>query len=376
MAHQFIDEAYRIGIDDIEHSRDGKFSKKIVVANYQRLHYFDPKDFECLVLDESSILKNFKGKYKGLITSFVKELKYRFLSTATPSPNDFIELGTSAEALGHMGYMDMLSKFFKNNQNTSDSNNTKNLGNKYYLNPHAKDDFFRWVNQWSIMAKKPSDLGQFDDERYKLPDLIINDHVINNTGCVDAYGQTTLLPPVAKGSKELRFEEKQTVTERCEKAVECSLGKTSVYWCNLNNEGDLLDELDSGAIQVKGSQSIEEKEDILVSFSKGEIDRLITKAKITSFGLNWQHCNHTTVFPTHSYESFYQLVRRFYRFGQQKSVTVDRISSNGMQRVLQSLDTKQKQSEELYTELVSKVNSSYTEKITPFANQVIKPSFI
>ena len=115
VAFQFILEAEKLGIDDIEYSKDGKFTKKIIICNYERLHYFDSKDFECVILDESSILKNFDGKIKQEVTSFVKKIPYRFLSTATPSPNDFIELGTSSEALGYMGYMDMLGKFYKEN---------------------------------------------------------------------------------------------------------------------------------------------------------------------------------------------------------------------------------------------------------------------
>ena len=165
VSFQFIKEAMDRNItDDIEISKNGKHTKKIVICNYERLHYFNERDFECVILDESSILKNFDGKIKSSITSFIKKVPYRFLSTATPSPNDFIELGTSSEALGYMGYMDMLGKFFKNNQNSSDSN-ARNIGEKYYLKPHAEKDFFAWVNQWAIMAKMPSDLG-FSDEKY------------------------------------------------------------------------------------------------------------------------------------------------------------------------------------------------------------------
>ena len=161
VAFQFLLEAEKMGIDDIEYSKDGKFTKKMVICNYERLHYFDSNDFVGVVLDESSILKNFKGKIKQDITAFVRKLPYRFLSTATPSPNDFIELGTSSEALGYMGYMDMLGKFFKNNQNSSDSRG-RNIGDKFYLKPHAEKDFFAWVNQWSLMVKMPSDIGFFE----------------------------------------------------------------------------------------------------------------------------------------------------------------------------------------------------------------------
>jgi len=150
VAFQFIQEAEKIGIDDIEYSKDGNHTKKIVVCNYERLHLLDANDFDGMILDESSIMKNFKGKIKSQINAFIRKIKYRQLATATPSPNDFIELGTSSEALGYMGYMDMLTKFFKNNQNSTDSRN-RNIGEKFYLKPHAQDDFFAWVNQWAIL---------------------------------------------------------------------------------------------------------------------------------------------------------------------------------------------------------------------------------
>ena len=176
VAFQFILEAEKMGIDNIEYSKDGSHTKKIVICNYERLHYFNSLDFVGVVLDESSILKNFDGKIKNQITSFVKKLPYRFLSTATPSPNDFIELGTSSEALGYLGYTDMLGKFFKNNNNSIDP---KHAGEKWYLKPHAENDFFTWVNQWALMIKMPSDLG-FSDDKYILPKLNVNTHVVKN----------------------------------------------------------------------------------------------------------------------------------------------------------------------------------------------------
>lgn len=195
VAFQFLLEAEKMGIDDIEYSKDGHFTKKIVICNYERLHYFNESDFVGVILDESSILKNFDGKIKSQVTSFVKKIPYRFLSTATPSPNDFIELGTSSEALGYMGYIDMLTKFFKNNQNSVDSNN-RNIGEKFYLKPHAENNFFAWVNQWSIMCKMPSDLG-FSNDRYILPELIVNKHIVENQSLIDINGQIQMFTPIA-----------------------------------------------------------------------------------------------------------------------------------------------------------------------------------
>lgn len=372
---QFVKEAHQLNItDDIEQTKDGKYTKKIVVCNYERLQYLDPNDFECVILDESSILKNFDGKIKAQITAFIKRVKYRFLSTATPSPNDFIELGTSSEALGYMGYMDMLTKFFKNNQNSVDSNN-RNIGEKYYLKPHAERDFFAWVNQWSIMVKKPSDLG-FSDDRYKLPELIINKHIVKNQSLIDVEGQIQMFTPIAKSMTEVRHEQKQTIQKRCEKSIELTGDKTSVYWVNFNEESALLNELDSDAVEIRGSMSVSKKEDILINFAEGNIKRIITKAKMTGMGLNWQHCNHSTFFPTWSYEQYYQAIRRFWRFGQKNDVTIDVVISDGQKRVIEALEQKTEKAKQLYENLVKNVNREFINHKKQFNQTVEKPKFL
>lgn len=371
---QFIDEATKLGIDDIEQTIKGEHSKKIVVCNYERLHYLDSNDFVGVILDESSILKNFDGKIKSQVTAFVKKIPYRFLSTATPAPNDFIELGTSSEALGYMGYMDMLGKFFKNNQNSVDSNN-RNIGEKFYLKPHAEKDFFAWINQWAIMVKMPSDIG-FSNDRYILPELITNKHIVENQSLISVDGQIEMFNIVAKNFSEIRHEEKQTIKERSEKAVELAVGKTSVYWVNRNEESALINELDSDAVEIRGSMSIDKKEDILINFAKGNIDRIITKAKMTGMGLNWQQCNHSVFFPTWSYEQYYQAIRRFWRFGQKKDVTIDVVISDGQTRVIEALEQKTQKAIELHKNLTQAVNTSYSETKKEFNKEVIKPTFL
>lgn len=373
VAFQFILEAEKLCIDDIEYSKDGKHTKKIVICNYERLHYFDSNDFVGVILDESSILKNFDGKIKNQVTAFVKKISYRFLSTATPSPNDFIELGTSSEALGYMGYMDMLTKFFKTNQNSVDSNN-RNIGEKFYLKPHAEKDFFAWVNQWSIMVKMPSDLG-FSNERYNLPKLIVNKHIVENDNLISIDSQLQLFNIVAKNFQEIRHEQKQTEEKRCIKAVELAQNKTSVYWCNTNQESSYLKNMDKDAVEIIGSQSIDKKEEILLAFANGEIKRLITKAKMTSMGLNWQHCNHTVFFPTWSYEQYYQAIRRFWRFGQKNDVTCNMVISDGQTRVIETLQQKTKKAIELYENLTKAVNSSFVHNVKEFDKEIIKPKF-
>jgi len=374
VAFQFIKEADKLGIDDIEYSKEGKFTKKIVICNYERLHYFKPEDFKGVILDESSILKNFNGKIKNEITAFVKKISYRFLSTATPAPNDFIELGTSSEALGYMGYMDMLGKFFKNNQNSVDSSN-RNIGEKFYLKPHAERDFFAWVNQWSIMCKMPSDLG-FSNERYILPELKTKKHSVTNDSLFEIDGQIQLFTTIAKTMTEVRFEQKMTENKRCEKAVELAGNQTSVYWCNTNKESEILRGLDKNAVEIIGSQTIERKEEILKAFADGEIKRLITKAKITGMGLNWQHCSHSVFFPTWSYEQYYQAIRRFWRFGQLNPVTIDLVISEGQTRVMQAIEEKTQKAQELYNNLILNINKSFTDFNREFNQEIQRPTFI
>lgn len=374
VAFQFVNEAEEIGVEGVEHYKSGVHKDKIVICNYERLHLLDPSDFECVILDESSILKNFAGKTRDEIVAFIKKVPYRFLATATPSPNDFIELGNSSEALGYMGYMDMLGKFFKSSQGSVDSNN-RNIGEKFYLKPHAETDFFAWVNQWSIMVKKPSDLG-FSDKGYELPQLHVNKHIVKNDATWSDGDQMNLFSMPAQRLTEVRQEQKLTVRERCEKAVSLASGKTSVYWCNLNEESDLLSKLDSEAVEIVGDMSIDKKEEILVAFSKGEIKRLITKAKMTSMGLNWQHCCHTVFFPTYSYEQYYQAIRRFWRFGQKNEVVCDMVISEGQDRVMEALEQKTQKAIELYGNLVAATNRDFGFSSKEFNQSIQLPRFM
>jgi hypothetical protein len=374
VAFQFIKEANKLGIDDIEYSKDGKFTKNIVICNYERLHYFNSTDFVGVICDESSILKNFNGKIKTELTAFMRKIPYRYISSATPSPNDFTELGTSSEVLGYMGYMDMLSKFFKNNQNDMDSNNM-NIGDRWYLKPHAERDFFAWVNQWAMMIKKPSDLG-FSDERYNLPELITNNQIVINKELMTDGSQQLLFAKKAKTMTEVKNEQVATYEARCQKAVELASDKTSVYWCNLNNESSLLAKLDPDAIEIRGAMTIEQKEDILINFAEGNIKRIITKAKMTGQGLNWQHCNHAVFFPTWSYEQYYQSIRRFWRFGQTKPVTIDLVISEGQGRVIEALQQKTKKAQDLYENLTKNVNSDFNINYKEFNKELILPNFI
>lgn len=380
VAFQFIKEASERDItDDVEYSKNGKFTKNIVITNYERMHYFDTNDFECVMLDESSILKNFDGEIKQQITAFMRKTPYRFLSTATPSPNDYIELGTSSEALGYMGYMDMLSRFFKNNQNNVaklSQISKARQGEEWYLKPHAEKDFWRWVKGWSITMRRPSDLG-FSDDRFVLPELIEKKTIVNNKNLMDKDGQLMMFNVPAINFHDIKQEVRNTIGERCEMAVEkANNHETSVYWVNLNDEAKRISELDKTAYEIKGSMDIDKKEELLIAFSNGEIKKLITKTSITAFGLNWQHCNHTTYFPTYSYEQYYQAIRRFWRFGQKRPVVVDLVLSDGQTRIMESLQVKRQKADEMFTSLTSNVNDMLHLEKRELTKQITLPEVL
>jgi len=353
VAFQFIKEATKFGIDDIEYCKDGKYKSKIVVCNYERLHYFTSTDFDCVILDESSILKNFEG--------------------AIPSPNDYIELGTSSEALGYLGYTDMLGKFFKNNGNSID---IRHAGAEWYLKPHAEKDFWGWLASWSISMRKPSDLG-YSDDKHHLPELVENEIVVKNKNPLAIDGQHSMFNFPATNFFEIKAEVRATIHERCEAAVElANHHKVSVYWVNLNDEASLISSLDKDTVEVKGNMDIDKKEEILIAFSKGQVKKLITKTSITAFGLNWQHCNHTTYFPTYSYEQYYQAIRRFWRFGQERKVYVDLILSDGQTRVMESLFVKKQKAISMFENLTKQTNNDFKIVTKEFNKPITLPSFL
>lgn len=357
VAPQTIREGEKFGIE-VTRSQDGTVPGSIVVTNYERLDNFNSEDFTGLVCDESSILKNFDGVRRQAITEFCRKMPYRLLCTATAAPNDYIELGTSAEALGVMGYMDMLNRFFKNDNNTSDVKRSSHHGGmvaKWRFKKHAEEPFWRWVCSWARALRSPADLG-FNNEDFVLPKLIEKETIVNCSR-PPRPGRFFIFP--AHGLKEQREEQRYTIKARCEAVAKIVNGNAiSVVWCNLNAEGDLLEHIIPDAVQVNGSMSDDKKEAILSDFSGGNIRVLITKPKISGFGLNWQHCAHTTMFPSHSYEQYYQGVRRFWRFGQINPVTVDIITTKGAAEVLRSLQRKAKQADQMFTKLVLFMNQA------------------
>jgi len=349
---QTVREGEKFGVACVR-SQDGKFpaGSSVVVANYERLHHFDRGDFAGVVCDESSILKNFDGKTRGAVTEFMRKTPYRLLCTATAAPNDYHELGTSSEALGELGFQDMISKFFKKETQKD------HLGwgrTTYRMRGHAAKDFWRWVCSWARAVRKPSDLG-FDDGAFVLPELVAREHTVAARSA--AAGRLFDVP--AATLEEQRDERKRTVGERCEKAAELVSGPApAVCWCDRNDEGDLLERIVPGAEQVSGSDRDERKEELFAAFAAGQVRVLVTKPTIAGFGLNWQHCNRMTFFPSHSFEQYYQAVRRCWRFGQTRPVSVEVVTTDGAGRVLASLTRKAEQAEEMFAQLVALMNDT------------------
>lgn len=346
VAHQFIDEGEKFGIEVKRAHSESDISggKSIYVTNYQKLHHFDLSRFSGVVLDESGILKNETGKYRTALIDSTKDIPFRLPATATPAPNDFMELGNHAQFLGIMSYTDMLSTFF-----THDAGDTA----KWILKGHGEPMFWRWMATWSLMFQNPSDLG-FDGSKYILPPLHYHNHSVK-VDYAPNIDTGFLFPMEAQSMDEKRSATKSTLQERCELAAEITTGikRPVVVWCNLNDEGDLLEKLIPGAKQVKGSDSDEKKEEILHSFSSGELQYLISKTSICGWGMNWQHCSDTVyVGLNDSFEQIYQSIRRFWRFGQKREVNAHFISSPLEGKIIANIRRKQKQAEHMMDQMV------------------------
>lgn len=354
VSSQTVREAEKFDID-CKRSNDGTVHRNITITNYERLHHFNPNDFVGMVCDESSILKSFNGATRSAITEFMRKLPYRLLATATAAPNDHIELGTSSEALGELGYMDMLNRFFKNDHNNSAVGRAYGDAVKWRFKGHAEVPFWRWVSSWARAIRRPSDLG-FADDKFILPKLIEREHLV--TLREPAPGQLFIL--AARDLREQREERRRTIKQRCEKVAELvnDTGKPFLSWCHLNDEGRLLDQLIPDAIEISGRDSDDAKEEKFLAFISGQVRGLITKPKIGAWGLNMQHCAHTTFFPSHSYEQFYQGVRRFWRFGQTQPVTVDIVTTEGEAAVMQNLQRKSQAADRMFSILVEHMNEA------------------
>lgn len=331
-------------------SRDGEVKPNITVTNYERLHYFDSSKFGGVVCDESSCVKAMDGKRRAEVTEFLRTVGYRLFCTATAAPNDYVELGTSSEALGYMGQRDMITMFFKQ------ATQKDHLGwgrTKYLLKGHASGSFWKWVCSWARACRKPSDLG-YSDEAFILPELKEVVHVVEAKTLAPGF----LFSLPATNMQEERAERRRTLQERCEQVAEI-VNRTDgpfVIWCHLNDEGTALTKLIQGSEEVSGSTSHDKREEVYEAFSSGKLKRLVIKPKVGAYGLNWQFCNNIATFASHSFEQYYQAVRRCWRFGQKKPVTVHIVASEGEEGVFGNLKTKSLAADAMFSELVANMN--------------------
>lgn len=313
---------------------------QIHITNYEQLKKIDTSKYDTICLDESSILKNFQGKTKKALMDAFENTKYKFCFTATPSPNDTMELGNHSEFLGHMKFKNMLSMYFINDMDTVQ---------KWRLKGHAEDIFWRWVSSWALCATCPSDLG-FSQDGYKLPQLNIIDHKLKS----EKVNNGMLFNHLSVSSTNHNQELKRTFDLRMKKTIELanSFHIPVIVWAKQNEESRYLTSKINGAVEVTGSMKDEQKKNRLLGFANGDFRVLVTKPKIAQYGLNYQHCS-MQIFPSldFSFEGTYQSIRRSYRFGQKNEVNIHLISTDTMQNVSESIKRKQEQFKEMQTKL-------------------------
>ena len=342
------------------------------ITNYEKLHRFDAESFGAIVLDESGILKAFDGKTRKQLTEFSKRIYYRLACTATPSPNDLVEITNHSEFLDVMSGKEVIALYF-----TQDGNTT----HKWRLKGHAKRDFYKWMASWCRAFLNPADLG-FDEsgELFSLPPIEYIEHIVESGRELD-----TLFPMGAQTLQEQREARRASLSNRVSLAAEIANNSDApfVAWCNLNDESAALAKAIPDAIEVVGADSSEFKAKAMGEFSEGKVRGLVSKSSICGFGMNWQHCD-TTLFVgiDHSFEQFYQAVRRFWRFGQKNKVTVHIIVSDEEINVLENIQRKERQYLELMANLVDEMKDFQTfaqaRNVMEYSNNqaVILPEFI
>ncbi len=339
VSHQTEREAVKFRLvakvvaDDSEITEPG-----IYITNYEKLDHFDAGIFSGIVLDESSILKGMQGKVRKKITELFISTPYKLSCTATPSPNDFMELGTQSEFLGIMSQTEMLAMYF-----IHDGSDTA----KWRLKGHGKGRFWEWLATWSIFIRSPADLG-FDGSAYDLPDIHYHDYVI------DTIPVNSLFTEPALSLVDRNRARKDSAEDRCRLAAEIANKLDScVIWCNLNAESDLLSKLVTDSVEVKGADKDEHKTKSLLGFATGDVKKLISKPKISGYGMNWQNTSDCIfVGLSDSWESFYQAIRRQWRYGQQKPVNVHIISADTEGAVVENIRRKDAQHEDIMNSMM------------------------
>lgn len=316
------------------------------VINYERLHQVDASRYAGVVLDESSILKAVDGKTRRALTDAFRDTPYRLACTATPAPNDHTELGNHAEFLGVCTREEMLAEYFVHDGGSTQS---------WRLKGHARSDFWRWVSTWAVMIRKPSDLG-YDDGRYDLPPLRIETVTVPHT---DEQLEGMLFSLPAQTLNDQRRVRRDSMTRRCDAVADLVATEPDeqwLIWCELNDESSTLSSTILDAEEVAGSTAPEVKRELMLGFASGEVRVLVTKPKIAGFGMNWQSCaRQVFVAPTHSYEQWYQAVRRCWRFGQDRPVTVYMVQTTADGAVARNLRRKARAADEMAAEMAAHV---------------------
>lgn len=345
VSHQINREAEKFNFQSVVLRNGEKINKGINICNYEQAHKLNPADFGAIILDESSILKGLDGKLRKYLTESFKHTPYRLSASATPAPNDFMEIGTQSEFLGIMSQTEMLATFF-----IHDGGDTA----KWRLKGHGKKKFYEWLSTWSVIMRDPSDYGF--NKLSELPPLNV-EQVTIESGITDG-----LFSAIAQTLSERINARRETIKERCEKAAEIvnNSDEQFILWCGLNSEGDMLESLIPDAVQVSGSDKDKDKIDRMLGFSDGKYRVLITKPKIAGFGMNWQHCqNMIFVGLSDSWEQYYQAVRRCWRRGQQKTVNVKIITADIEGAVVDNIKQKQDKADLMLNEMAKIAKNTF-----------------
>ncbi|KVO11801.1 helicase-related protein [Burkholderia ubonensis] len=341
-----------IGIDVNVCRDDGDVRPGINITNYDRLHRFDTGRFGAVGLDESSCIKHHNAKTFSALLEAFSNTPFRLCATATPAPNDWTELGTHAEFLNVCSRPEMLAEFF-----VHDGGDTQT----WRLKGHARQDFWRWVATWGAMVRKPSDLG-YDDARYALPPLVHHEHTVDS-GQLESDG---LFVTEARTMSDRRDARKRSLAARVQMTAEIvnATRRPWIVWCDLNSESESLAKSIHGAVEIRGSHTPDEKESAFLDFADGRIRVLVTKPSIAGWGLNWQHCRDMAfVGVTDSFESYYQAVRRCWRFGQTQSVNVHTFASEEEGSVVSNLKRKERDAQEMAEALAAETREAMRQEI-------------
>jgi DNA modification methylase len=360
VSNQTIREGLKLGITVNQCRKQSDVVPGINITNYEMIHHFVASEFSGIVLDESSILKSYSGKYKQMLIAMFKNTEFKLCCTATPAPNDYMELGNHSEFLNVMSRTEMLAMFF-----VHDGGETQ----KWRLKGHAEKDFWKWLSTWALMVKHPSDIG-FDDTRFVLPKLNIILHTVET----ENKTTDTLFDMPAYGLSETRDARKNSIKERIEIVAKIANGldESVIVWCDFNKESEMLKQSISGVVEIKGADSNEHKEKSMLGFADGSIQKIVTKPSIGGFGMNFQICS-KVIFAglNYSWESFYQAVRRCWRFGQTKQVDVHVVLSVNELSVWESLQRKQLENDEMSKNMVKHMESFMKEEIQHIQKQAI-----